>query len=280
MSHDPDELSALYEDLIDTYELEWDRHGHRSLHLEYYDEETTEAAPAAMNTMRLLSETAGITSDDYVLNIGCGAGEDAIWNARAHGATVYGVDIGERQLQFARENAEAHDVADRVTFAQDDFHELETVDDSSVTVVWGLEALSHSPDRGQVLTQAKRVLVPDGRVAFLDIFLRVPTDDARVAEINDGLGLHLGSIDAFETLLSEAGFVNISVSEKTEGVKPCTKRRRRSARIVYPVGRALRRLGIDRFSAAQLGAFRASSLIHELISEELLGYYLITAELP
>ena len=280
MSHDPDELSTLYEELIDTYELEWDRHGHRSLHLAYYDDETTEPAAAAMNTMRLLSETAGITSDDRVLNIGCGAGEDAIWNARAHDATVHGVDIGERQIELARENAEIHDVADRVTFAQDDFHELVTVSDNSVTVVWGLEALSHSPDRLRVLEQAKRVLVSGGRVAFLDIFLRTETDDDRVAEINEGLGLHLGSIDAFETALRESGFVNISISEKTEGVTPATKQRRRSARIVSPVGKALRRIGINRFSEAQLGAFRASSLIHELISEELLGYYLITAELP
>ena len=280
MSHDSDELSALYEELIDTYELEWDRHGHRSLHLGYYDDDATKPAAAAMNTMRLLSETAGITSDDRVLNIGCGAGEDAIWNARVHDATVHGVDIGERQIELARENAEIHDVADRVTFAQDDFHELATVSDDSMTVVWGLEALSHSPDRPRALEQAKRVLVSDGRVAFLDIFLRTETDDERVGEINEGLGLHLGTIGAFETELRDTGFTNISVREKTEGIIPTTKQRRRSARIVYPIGKVLRRIGLNRFSEAQLGAFRASSLIHELISEELLGYYLITAELP
>jgi cyclopropane fatty-acyl-phospholipid synthase-like methyltransferase len=228
----------------------------------------------------VLSEAADIDESDRVLNIGCGAGEDAVWNAQAHGATVVGINISDRQLELARENALVHDVLDKVTFAHDDFHEMATIDDNSMDVVWGLEALSHSPDRARVLDQARRVLVADGRVAFTDIFLRSDdlseTDRERVAEVEAGLGLSLGTIEAFEETLAAAGFTNIEIEDATEAIRPCTERRRRFARLVSPVGRLLGFFGL--VSATKLDAFRASSLIHALVESDALGYYVITAD--
>lgn len=273
---DPDEVAAIYDDLTVTYELEWRRRGHRSMHLEYYDEEHQEPGEAALNTLRLLSEAAGIKEGERVLNIGCGAGEGAVWNARRHGATVLGVDIGERHLELARENAREQGVEDRVSFVRDDFHELETVPDSSMDVVWGLEALSHSPDRARVLDQARRVLAADGRVALTDIFLRSESDDERIRETESALGLRLGSIDAFEQTLETAGFEHIEIRDETEGVRPSAKSRHQFARFAHPVGRVLGLVGL--VSDRQLAAFRASSLIHELMTEGVLGYYLVTAD--
>lgn len=278
---DTAEIAAIYDELVDTYQLEWSRRGHRSLHLEYYDEDHQDPGEAAINTMRVLSEAAAIDSSDHVLNIGCGAGEDSVWNARAHGATVHGVNISDRQLDLARENAIIHGVEDSVTFAYDDFHDLETVDDDSVDVVWGLEALSHSPDRKRVLEQARRVLEDGGRVAFTDIFLRDPvsteTDRDRVSAIESGLGLSLGTIDEFEATLTAVGFANIVVEDVTDPIRPCTERRYKFARLAYPVGRLLCFIGI--ISPTKLAAFRASALVHKLVETDILGYYMITAAL-
>jgi cyclopropane fatty-acyl-phospholipid synthase-like methyltransferase len=273
---DPDEVEAIYDDLAATYALEWRRRGHRSMHLGYYDEDHQEPGEAALNTMRLLSEAAGIAEDERVLNIGCGAGEGAVWNARRYGATVLGVDIGEHQLELARENARESGVEDRVSFARDDFHELASVPDDSMDVVWGLEALSHSPDRARVLEQARRVLVADGRVAFTDIFLRSGTDDERVRETEEALGLRLGPIDAFERTLAETGFEETAVSDETDGVRESTASRRQFARLAHPVGRVLALVGL--VTDRQLAAFRASSLVHELVEDDVLGYYLVTAD--
>lgn len=273
---DTDEVAALYDDLLATYELEWRRRGHRSMHLGCYDEDHQEPAAAAVNTMCLLSEMAAIEQGERVLALGCGAGEDAAWLARANGATVVGVDIAGRLLDRARETAEKQGVADRVTLVQEDFHELTSIAEGSMDVVWGLEALSHSPDRGVVLEQAHRVLVPDGRVAASDIFLRDPTEDDRVSAVETALGLRLGTIDAFETTLAGAGFEQISVRDETERVRPDTENRRQFARLAHPVGRALGLVGL--VSSRQVDAFRASVLVHDLVSDGVLGYYLVTAE--
>lgn len=280
-SLDRDEISDIYDELIDTYELEWQREGHRSLHLGYYDDEHEESGAASMNTMRVLSEAAEIQGSDRILNIGCGVGEDSVWNARAYGATVVGLNISERQLELARENARDHDVADLTDFRYDDFHTMETVETDSFDVVWGLEALSHSPDRERVLEQARRVLVPGGRLALTDLFLTAEggRDDEtrkRIERINENLGLRLGPIDEFERQLSDHSFEAIEIRDATEAVRPSTERRYKFARLAHPVGRILGIFGL--FSDTQMGAFKASADIHKLVANGSLGYYVITAE--
>lgn len=280
---DTDEVAAIYDELLTTYEKQWDHQGHKSLHLGYYDDDHTDAGPAAMNTMRVLSSAAGISSSDTVLNIGCGAGEDSVWNARAHGTQVIGINISESQLDVARENARDHGVADRTDFRYDDFHELDTVEDDTIDVVWGLEALSHSHDRSIVLEQARRVLVDRGRVAFTDIFLSPSSDsmsDAsreKVAQINEALGLRLGRIDEFEETLDESGFTDITIRNMTDGIEPSAKSRQRFSRVAHPVGRVLGSIG--KFSETQLEAFEAHSNIYTLIDAGILQYYLVTANL-
>ena len=280
---DTDEVAAIYDELLKTYRTEWEYRGHRSLHLSYYDEDHQEPGEASMNTMRVLSEAAGIDSEDRVLNIGCGAGEDSVWNARAHGASVTGVNISESQLELARENAREHGVEDLTTFEYDDFQTLETIDDDAFDVVWGLEALSHSPDIAQALGTARRVLDDDGRVAFTDIFTREPRAEltaderSRIEEIDSAMGLRIGSIGAFEEALSDAGFENVRVEDLTDGVRTATERRYKFARVAHPVGKVLGKLGV--VSGTQIGGLKASAEIHKLVDSDVIGYYMITATL-
>lgn len=278
---DTDEVAGIYDELLETYKKQWDHQGHRSLHLGYYDDDHTEPGAAAMNTMRILSNAADITEDDTVLNIGCGAGEDSVWNARAHGATVIGVNISEQQLELARENARNHDVAERTDFRYDDFHDLSTVEDDSIDVVWGLEALSHSHDRAVALEQATRVLKPGGRVAFTDIFLRPGAgplsaeDKQKLAQINDALGIRIGPITDFEEALESAGFDEIAIRNMTDGIRKSTKRRQQFSKVAGPVGKVLG--AVDAVSSTKVAAFEAHSNIHEFVDRGVIGYYLATA---
>jgi len=279
---DTEEVAEIYDELLKTYKKEWEYRGHRSLHFGYYDEDHQEAGEAAMNTMRVLSEALDITESDRVLNIGCGAGEDSVWNARAYGATVLGVNISETQLELARENASEHGVTDRTEFAYDDFHELETVADDSVDVVWGLEALSHSSELEAALDAARRVLVPGGRIGVTDLFVRTDDlsakDEDRIRIINDALGVRIGRIDAFEDALAATGFEAIAVRDITDGVEESTRERYRFSRVAQPVGRVLEMVGV--VSDTRVDALEANAAIHRLVTGGVLGYYVVTADLP
>ncbi len=274
------EVAAIYDDLIETYELEWDRQDHRSLHLAYYDDAHQDAGAAAVNTIRILADAVGIEADDRVLNVGCGAGEGSVVLASEYGATVEGVDIGETQLDIAREYVSDHGVADRTTFAVDDLHELATVEDDSVDVYWALETLSHAADLATAMTQAQRVLADDGRLAVADLFVRdgdlSPDDRDRLTTLEDGLGVHVGTLADLESALADAGFDHVETRDGTEGIRPSTKRRRRFARLISPLGGVLTSIGY--FSETQVDAMDASVAMHELVADGVLGYYVVTAD--
>ncbi len=279
---DTKEVAGIYDELLKTYKTEWEYRGHRSLHLSYYDDEHDKPGEAAMNTMRVLSEAADITESDRLLNIGCGAGEDSVWNAKAYGVPVIGVNISETQLEIARENAREHGVESLTTFNYDDFQTLETIDDNSVTVVWGLEALSHSPDRTEALEAARRVLTADGRVAFTDLFIRSDIDSLSASQrddietINEALGVRLGTIKQFKETLQQTQFQQIEITDLTEGIRTCTERRKKFARVAHPVGRLLGKVGIA--SETQIDGLEASARIHDLVVDGVLGYFMIVAD--
>ncbi len=277
---DSDAVSGVYDELQDSHEAMWDQQGHRSLHYGYYDDEHDEPAAAVENTTRILATLAGIESSDRVLNVGCGAGAESIWIAAERGAEVVGVDINEGLLDFAREHARESGVAESVSFRIDDFHELSTVEDDSVDVVWGLEALCHAQDLDAVLEQVARVLVPGGRLVGGDLFQRGRDLDegerSRLARADDGFGVSITRIDTLESGLDNARFTNVSIRDVTEAVRPSVRRRGITGLVNYPIQR-LRGLfggGDDR----ELALYRASYDIYKLIGGGALGYYIVTAD--
>lgn len=277
---DTDDVADIYDELIEVYEREWERQGHRALHLGYYDDDHREHDEAAVNTMRVLAEAAGIEPDDRVLNVGCGAGSDSVFLARAHGVDVVGVNISESQLSLARDHARDAGIADRTAFRFDDFHELSTVEDGSMDVYWGLEALSHSDDLSRALDQARRVLTEGGRLALADLFTRAGehsrSEREQLRTLEDGLGVRLAPIHDLKRALAEAGFENVSVRDATAAVEPATKRRYTFSRVAGFAGPALEKIGF--FSADQVDAIQASKVLHELVSGGTLGYYVVTAD--
>ncbi|MCL9813224.1 SAM-dependent methyltransferase [Natranaeroarchaeum aerophilus] len=277
---DSDAVSGVYDELQDSHEAMWDQQGHRSLHYGYYDDEHDEPATAVENTTRILATLAGIESGDRVLNVGCGAGAESIWIAAQRGAEVVGIDVNEGLLEFAREHARKNGVAESVTFRTDDFHELTTVEDDSVDVVWGLEALCHARDLDAVLEQVARVLAPGGRLVVGDLFQHQrDLDDGernRLGRVDDGFGVSVTRIDALESGLDAAGFTNVSIRDVTEAVRPSVRRRGITGLVNYPVQR-LRGLfgsGSDR----ELALYRASYEVYKLVGSGALGYYIVTAE--
>ncbi len=276
---DSDAVSGIYDELQDSHEQMWDQQGHRSLHYGYHDDDHDEPATAVENTTRILATLAEIGPDDRVLNIGCGAGAESIWIAANRGASVVGIDVNDGLLDAAREYARESGVAESVTFRNDDFHELSTVDDDSIDVVWGLEALCHARDDAAVLDAVARVLAPGGRLVVGDLFQRprdLDEDEAsRLARVDDGFGVEVTRIDALEIGLDEAGFENVSVRDVTDAVVPSVRRRGITGLVNYPIHRLRGLFGGS--NDRQQALYRASYDVYRLVGGGALGYYIITA---
>jgi SAM-dependent methyltransferase len=88
--------------------------------------------PTTAELTEAMLETAQVTKDDVVYDLGSGDGRLVITAAKKYGARGVGVDIDPRLIRLSRESARKAGVADRVRFIRGD---LFKTDISGATVV-------------------------------------------------------------------------------------------------------------------------------------------------
>jgi len=127
----------------------------------------------------LLAEVRG---GERVLDLGCGAGR-FVAALRDAGADPVGVELAQAALERARRNVPG---ADLRLLAADGSVPL---GHAEVDLVWCSEVLEHVPDTVALLTEARRVLRPGGR-----LLVTVP-DHGRVKRTLIALGRHESHYD-------------------------------------------------------------------------------------
>ncbi len=155
---------------------------------------------------------ASLTEGEVVLDLGSGAGFDAMLAARRVGPSgrVVGVDMTPEMLALARRNAVDADVAGFVEFREGFIEDLPVVADS-VDVVISNCVVNLSPDKPAVFREAFRVLKPGGRVAVSDIVLSKALPDT----IADNVAAYVGCVGGASTeadylgAIRDAGFVDV-----------------------------------------------------------------------
>ena len=149
---------------------------------------------------RTVADLAELSTDDRVLDIGCGPGT-AIRRAGRHGATATGLDPSPLMLRLAHAITTIRRVHN-VTWIQAPAETL-PLPTASVTVVWALSSVHHWADRTAGLRETHRVLAPGGTVLLAE---RLVAPGAR------GHARHGLTHDQAETLtreLTAAGFTNL-----------------------------------------------------------------------
>jgi SAM-dependent methyltransferase len=164
---------------------------------------------------------AELKPGEVVLDLGSGAGLDVMLAARKVGETgfAYGVDMTDEMLELARRNAEKAG-ATNVEFRKGHIEDI-PLPDQSVDVIISNCVINLSPDKGQTLSEAYRVLRNGGRLAVSDIVVDGRLDDLPVSEeqIRTALswaGCIAGAltVEQYKTLLTNAGFEEIEVKVK------------------------------------------------------------------
>jgi len=181
-----------------------------------YSEVELAAAPAESNLGLGCGNPQAIAElkpGEIVLDLGSGAGFDCFLAARQVGPSgrVIGVDMTPEMVIKARANARADECAN-VEFRLGEIEHL-PVADSSVDVIISNCVINLSPDKGQVLAEAFRVLKPGGRLAISDIVAVKPIPAEMQTCLDAYCGCIAGALPAakIESLLLVIGFSDAAV---------------------------------------------------------------------
>lgn len=158
---------------------------------------------------------------EIVLDLGCGAGLDLYFYAKAVGTNgkVYGLDISEDMVNKARTNMELTEIknveirsghSDNLPF-QDNFFD----------VVASNGIYNLSPDKERVMREVFRVLKPEGRTVFCEIVLKDKLPENIRKNVDDWFRCIGGALPEkdFLALMEKIGFRNIEVISKIRNAR-------------------------------------------------------------
>ena len=176
---------------------------------------------------------ASLRTGEVVLDLGAGAGLDALIASKAVGPTgrVIGVDMTPEMLRSARKNAVELDVHGYVEFREGLIEAL-PVAAETVDVLISNCVINLSPDKPAVFREAFRALKPGGRLAVTDIVLSEALPDDIRGQAAAYVACVAGALteDDYLGAVRAAGFVDVAFTRKpawqllaAEGLDPTLK---------------------------------------------------------
>jgi ubiquinone/menaquinone biosynthesis C-methylase UbiE len=184
-----------------------------------YDKEASATLPEGALSASLgcgvPTAVADLHEGETVLDLGSGAGADALISARRVGPTgkAVGLDMTDEMLELARANAGEAGV-ENVEFLKGYLEDM-PLPDHSVDVVISNCVINLSGDKEQVLRESARVLRPGGRFAVSDVIADPHMDTQTRGEMAAWTGCVAGALteSEFRSTLETAGFEDIEIRE-------------------------------------------------------------------
>jgi len=158
---------------------------------------------------------------EVVLDLGCGAGLDLYFYAKAVGekGKVYGLDISEDMVNKAKRNMELSGIKKAEIFVGES--DGLPFNDDFFDVVASNGIYNLSPDKEAVMREVHRVLKPGGRTVFCEIVLKEPLSEDERKNHDDWFRCIGGALveEDFIDLMKKARFKNIEVISKCRNAR-------------------------------------------------------------
>ena len=159
---------------------------------------------------------AGLKPGEVVLDLGSGGGIDCFLAARQVGpqGRVIGLDMTPEMIKLARQNAKKVG-ATNVEFRYGEMEDM-PLPDESVDVIISNCVINLSPDKGEVFSEAYRVLRSGGRLAVSDIVTYGLLPEVVRSNLEAWAGCVAGALDetAYLDKMRQAGFTEVEVTAR------------------------------------------------------------------
>jgi len=136
-----------------------------------------------------LGQKAELKPGTQTLDLGCGLGGSARFLASHYGCQVTGIDLTPEYVELAQALSNRVGLEGKIKFVQGSALDL-PFENETFDAVWTEHAQMNIPDKNQFYSEMKRVLKPEGKFIFHDIFLgpsgepNFPVPWAEVAELS------------------------------------------------------------------------------------------------
>jgi arsenite methyltransferase len=210
-------------------------------------------------------DVADLKAGEVVLDLGSGAGLDAILAARQVGADgqVFGLDMTDGMIEIARRNADIAGMRN-ILFLKGDIESI-PLPTSTIDAIISNCVVNLTPDKQAAYTDAYRVLKPGGRLAISDIVVDgdlkgLSVDEARIREGLSWVACVAGAptMTDVRAMLATAGFVEVTITvvRRYSSEQLTKKRSIYSATLSDDVVRELE----GRFTSSTISAVKPRSL--------------------
>lgn len=274
-------VNRYYNSTVIDYKLFWTGSKDLAMHFGYYGKGVKSHKDALLKTNEILAKLADISSNDRVMDAGCGYGGSAIWIAKNVGCKVFGLNVVKYQIEEARKFAKKYGVTKKVKFKYQDYSHT-TFPSRSFDVIWGLESIVHAENKKDFIDEAYRLLKRGGRIIISEYMLREnpPLSDKEVKIISPWLtGWAMPNLlrpKEYKLLLKNAGFQNIKIYNLTDRFRPSLRRLGKLATLAMPIARFLYLLRV--FSKEHFGNVEAALSQNKALKLGLWNYTVITAQ--
>jgi ubiquinone/menaquinone biosynthesis C-methylase UbiE len=179
-----------------------------------------------LEAVEALARRARIDAASRVLDVCAGLAGPARFIARRWGARVTGLDLNPERAAGARRLTARVGLGRLVRMVRGDAQSL-PFGPAAFTAVVSQEGLLHVPDKGRVLAECRRVLLPGGRIAFSDWIATPRLGDGERRRLEEWMAaVTLQSIGGYKSLLARAGFGAIEAEDLSAEWVGILRRRR------------------------------------------------------
>jgi ubiquinone/menaquinone biosynthesis C-methylase UbiE len=167
------------------------------------------------NVAKLLAGTE--PEGKLILDIGCGIGGPAMDMVRRHGAQVVGIDLEAPLIERAKSDARAAGLHEHCTFERVSPGPL-PFSDMNFDIVVSSGAVTQTPDKDALFSEALRVLKPGG---YFSCYEWMGTGNEYSDELRywielEGLTYEFETLEKYGERLREVGFTDVTTTDASD----------------------------------------------------------------
>lgn len=159
-----------YEKSASDYFLIYFRQGNYSMNYGYWDSSAKNRTKSLFRLYEKINSELKLSSQDKLLDAGCGFGEASCWFAKYTGCSVTGITITPFQVGKATQIARERGLSKRINYCEMDYTKT-SFKPNSFDAIIAIETICHLVDKKDFYKEAFRILKPEGKLIVAEYTL-------------------------------------------------------------------------------------------------------------